>query len=72
MLEVDNSQIEYIAKKKPFYIFKIKNFFNYAFYTNLKNSIPKIEDFSELLDGNNNKYSIDDDNLEHQNNFFKK
>ena len=70
MLEVDNSQIEYIAKK-PFYIFKIKNFFNYAFYTNLKNSIPKIEDFSELLDGNNNKYSIDDDNLEHQKNFLK-
>jgi hypothetical protein len=70
MLEIDNSQIEYIAKK-PFYIFKIKNFFNYSFYIDLKNSIPKVEDFSKLLNGNNQKYSIDDDNAEHYQKFLK-
>ena len=63
MLEINNSQIEFIIKK-PFYIFKINNFLNYKFYLELKNAIPKINNFSKLLNSNNLKYSFNSDDKE--------
>ncbi len=70
MNELNNTRIKTI-EKKPCYIFKIENFLTDKFYDELRLSFPAINNYEELLNNRNDKFSINSEDNVHYNKYLK-